>query len=161
MPTSPKVISAHLYTDGSPLGWWPLTTPFNLAFVNPLDAPQLQVKGCYVGGNGHLQSLWDSSGGSLWYQFNLLDHRSRDLRCSPFGLLRGWLRYGGSWSMVVFLGGVGWRTWGNEIQLPSRACTDILPPVLPLPIQFLCSPSVFSCCASSLSELTLLNKSRP
>ena len=36
----------------------------------------------------------------------------------------GQLGDGSSWGMAAFLGGVGWRTWGNETQLPSRAHID-------------------------------------
>ena len=109
----PQMISAHMCTDGSLQGWRSLTAPLNLAFVNPLDVPKPQVKGYHVGGNGHLQSIWDSWGGSLWWQFNLLNHRSRDLRCSSFRLLRGWLRNGGRWSIVVVFGWGGIKNMGG------------------------------------------------
>ena len=36
----------------------------------PFWCPHIQAKGCHVGGNGYLESLWDSWGGSLWCQSN-------------------------------------------------------------------------------------------
>ena len=47
----------------------------------------------------------------------------------------------GAWQ--CFLGWGGMEDMGNEIQLPSKAQTEFLPMILPLPIQFVIAP-VFS-----------------
>ena len=123
--------------------------------------PQLEAKGCHAGGDGHLQNLWNSWGGSLWYQFNLLNHRSGDFRCSSFGLLMGvalkwWqLEHGGDF-WVGWDGGHGRMRYGSSQEPIQTLCLQSCH------WQFnFCSPSVSNHCASSLSELTLLNKSRP
>ena len=103
----------------------------------PFWCPQLQVKGCHVGRDGHLQSLGHSWGGSFWCQFNPSNCQSRGFWFDSFRLLRGQLRSGGGGSMTALFGwGWGWRIWGNMIQLPSKDHTDHPPPILLLLTQF-------------------------
>ena len=106
VPTSlPSGPCSHVYRL-CPWGWWPLTASLYLALVDPLDAPQLQVKGCHVSRDSHLQSLWYSWGGSFQCQFYLSNCRSRDLRCKFLRLLRGQLADGG-----IEYGGIFWVGW--------------------------------------------------
>ena len=142
MPTSPQMVSAHMCTDGSTWGWWSLTASLNPAFVYPFDAPQLQVKGCHVGRDGHLQSLRHSWRGSLLVPIQPLQPQEWRLWVwffqTPEGAAWKWIVHG---SMVVhFWVGMGQRIWGNVIWLPSRASTDSLPLILPLLTQSSAAP---------------------
>ena len=48
---------APMGTNGHTRDGWFLTAPLNLALVNPLGAPHIQVKGCHVGRDSNLQGL--------------------------------------------------------------------------------------------------------
>ena len=56
---------AYMGTNGHMRSRQSFTAPLNLAPVNPLDAPHIQMKGYHVSRDGNLQSLRNSQGGCL------------------------------------------------------------------------------------------------
>ena len=95
------MVMTHMCTYGSPGGWQSLTTPLNLVFINPFDAPYIQAKGCHIGWDGYLQGLRDSQRGSLLCQSTSLSRRSRGFGFDFFRLLWGQLGYGASRVLMI------------------------------------------------------------
>ena len=69
--------------------------------------------------------------GSLLCQSASLSCRNRGFVFNTFRLLRGQLGNGGGRGMTTSLGGGGQRTWRTVRELPSGACTNSLPLILP------------------------------
>ena len=118
----------------------------------PSWSPQLQAKGCLVGGDGHLQSFRNSWGVDFQCQFNILNCKSGDLRCTFLRLLRGWMGNSGGWSMAAFFGsgwdgGHGGMRYG-PLKSPYRPSTSN--PATANSI--FCNPSVSSCSTPSASS---------
>ena len=60
-----QVVSAHMGTDGCMRGGRSFVAPLNLAMINPLIGPHINMKRCHVSRDGDLQGLRNSQRGSL------------------------------------------------------------------------------------------------
>ena len=122
----PQMGPAHMSTYGCMGGGWSFAAPLNLALIDPLDAPHIQMKGCHVGGDGNLKGLRDTQGESLlcWYAPSAMGAEDS-----------GWT-FLGSWGDGLDMVGVGaWQCllagcWtidvGGQTVHPSGACTGLL-----------------------------------
>ena len=118
---------SHMSANGCMGGEWSLTTPLNLALIDPSDAPHIQMKGSQVGGIATSKAR-DSQGGHLLCQYAPLSYWSRVFWFSLLWLLRGWFGYGGSrGSATPLVKEVGLLMQGNEIGHPSGVHTGLLP----------------------------------
>ena len=124
------MVPVHICTDGS---------THSPAFVYPLDAPNCRQRGTMWAGMA-TSRVWDTAEEELLVPIQPLQLQEQRLQVQFLQAPGGWLGNSGSWSMVAFLGGVGWRIWGNVIWLPSRAAVDPLPLILPLLTQSSASP---------------------
>ena len=116
-----QMLPAHMCAYCSMWGYQPLHATLNLAFIHPLDAPQLKAKGYHVGLDSHLWSLWLSWRGGFECQLCLTASRIRDFGCHLFSLLRGWLGDSGSWGRMTFLGRGGTEEMGVWVQASLRS----------------------------------------
>ena len=58
----------HMSANGCMAGGQSFAAPLNLALIDPLDAPHIQMQGCNVGRGGKLQGMRDQGGSLLcWY----------------------------------------------------------------------------------------------
>ena len=127
----------------------------------PLDAPQLQMKGCQVGRDSHLQSWWCSLEGNFQCQFNCFHCRSRSFRCNFFRLLRRW--FGRWWQLgygsIFWVGGA--EDMGECYMDPLRSLCRPSASDPAIASSIFLNPSVSNHCASSLNALALFSRSNP
>ena len=81
----PQLVPVHMSAHDSLGSGHSLTAHLNLAFVNP----HIQAKGYHAVGDGYLQGLGDSQGGSLLCQYASLCCRSGGFGFDLPRLLRG------------------------------------------------------------------------
>ena len=123
-PTPKCCAHVHRY---QPVRLVALTALLNPAFVNPFDTPNCRWRGAmWVGMATSRAGVTAEEGASDANSTSL----TAGMETSGTASLGSW---GGSLEMEAvrawwhFWGGVGQRTQGNEIKLPSRAHTDPLP----------------------------------
>ena len=153
----PQMVMMYMCTDGNLRCWQSLTTPLNPAFINPFDAPHIQVKGCHMGGDGYLQSLETAKEGASCTNPLPSVTGVEGLGSTP---LDSW---GGRLNMVVI--GAWWHLLGRGGAEDMEEC-DIAPlrslykPSATASSTF-CNPSASNHCASLLNKLAHLSKCSP
>ena len=127
----PQMHSAHMCTDCSRWGWWPLCTAFNPAFVYSFDAPNWRQKGCMRVGRASSEA-GETASNVCFASFI----------AGPVALVTGHVRsWGGGLEMVVdgewqaFLWGGGAEVMEGRDMAPSEAHKDLPPLILPPPLQ--------------------------
>ena len=73
--------------DGHMGGGRYFMTPLNLALVNPLSSPHVNMKGCHVSWDGDLQGLRNGQTEGLLYMCAPLSHRHQGFLTSTFRFL--------------------------------------------------------------------------
>ena len=126
----PKVHSAYMCTDGSMWGWWPLCATFNPALIHPLDAPNCRQRGIIWAGIVTSRASGAAGEGTFDANPNYSTAGAEASGVASWcscGVQRWWqLEIGGAFWVVL-----GWRTWRNVTWLPTRAHTNLPPPILP------------------------------
>ena len=109
----------------------------------------------------------EAAKGGLLCQSATLSCRSRGFRFNAFRPLRQWLQkwWWGAWWCL--LGGVGQRTWRTVIELPTGACTNSLPLILPqffvifvVPLSPVTAPLLSVHCPSLGNALSWIRKKK-
>ena len=146
---------------GSLGGWWSLTAPLNLAFIDPFDAPTFRWRGVIWAGMATSKAWETAKEGASGASPIPLAIGVEGLGLTP---LDSW---GGSLDTVA----VGaWQHLLGEGKAENMEECDIAPlrswykPSASDPATSsctFCSPSTSNCCASSLSKLAHVSKSSP